>query len=116
MEKVIYRDARGLKLDGDHHIPILREIVWSDNNLIERVTEGGEVTETIIRDPKKLAIEQQAETDAKNIPGWATWDMAQAVDYIQANVKDLASAKNVLIAMAKMLVVLRDKAFPKLGE
>ena len=50
----------------------------------------------------------EAPDKLRNIPGWATWDVEQAVDYINTNVTSLATAKTVLVAMAKMLVVLRD--------
>jgi hypothetical protein len=41
------------------------------------------------------------------LPGWATWTADQAADYIEANVVDLATAKEVLKKMAMMLVYLR---------
>ena len=95
-------------------------LIWQDGDLIERVTEHGEgdpvVTETIIKDPEKLAIETQATSDMQNIPGWATWDMTQVLNYIETNVTDLASAKVVLKAMAQMLVALRNKNWPGLGD
>lgn len=40
----------------------------------------------------------------------------QAVDYIEANVTNLASAKAVLRIMARMLIALRDAQFPDLPE
>lgn len=62
-----------------------------------------------------LAIAATAPARAAAIPGWATWDEAQAVAYIENNVKDLARAKVVLIAMARILVALRDAQWPGLG-
>lgn len=61
-----------------------------------------------------LAIAANAPARAAAIPGWATWDEAQAMAWIADNVKDLASAKTVLIAMARMLVALRDAQWPLL--
>lgn len=59
-------------------------------------------------------VAQDAPERARAIPGWATWDEAQAVAYIENNVKDLASAKIVLVAMARLLVALRDAQWPGL--
>lgn len=56
-------------------------------------------------------LASEAPKQLRNIPGWATWDMGQTVDYINKNVTSLATAKTVLVAMAKMLVVLRDMTF-----
>ena len=56
----------------------------------------------------------EADTQSAAIPGWATWTEQQALDYITANVTDLASAKVVLLAMARMLVALRNKTWPGL--
>lgn len=39
-----------------------------------------------------------------------------AVDYIEANVTNLASAKAVMKIMARMLIALRDAQFPELPE
>ncbi len=53
-------------------------------------------------------------TQSAAIPGWATWTEQQVIDHIQTNVTDLASAKTVLIAMARMLVALRNRNWPNL--
>lgn len=58
--------------------------------------------------PLQDLLASEAPKQLRNIPGWATWDMGQTVDYINKNVTSLATAKTVLVAMAKMLVVLRD--------
>ena len=42
------------------------------------------------------------------LPQWATMSTQQAVDYIETNVTTLASAKVVLIALAKMVIAERD--------
>lgn len=62
-----------------------------------------------------LAAAETAPERAQAIPGWALWDEAQAVDYIDTNVTDLASAKTVLVAMARLLVAQRDALWPGLG-
>jgi hypothetical protein len=41
---------------------------------------------------------------------------AQAVQYIESNVTDLPSAKRVLKIMARILIALRDEAWPDLPE
>ncbi len=60
-------------------------------------------------------VAQDAPERARAIPGWATWDEAQAVAYIENNVKDMDSARAVLIDMARLLVALRDAQWPGLG-
>jgi len=57
-----------------------------------------------------------AEDAARDIPQWATWDETQALDWIESNVDDLASAKTVLKAYARLLVALRDAQWPNLND
>lgn len=52
----------------------------------------------------------------ENMPQWATWTTQQAVDYITDNATTLASAKVVLVAMAKMLIALRDVTLSHLDQ
>ena len=66
-------------------------------------------------DPTVLTRGQQAQAHAATarqrveaVPGWASWRDEEAVDFINANVTDLASAKRVLVAMARVIVALRD--------
>lgn len=40
----------------------------------------------------------------------------QAVDYIETNVTNLATAKDVLKIMARILIALRDEAWPDLPD
>ena len=47
-------------------------------------------------------------TAMSSMPGWATWTAEEAVAYIDKNVTDLASAKTVQKAMAKVIIYLRD--------
>lgn len=42
------------------------------------------------------------------LPGWASWTGDEAAAWIEANVTDLASAKYVLVKMARAIVYLRD--------
>lgn len=53
--------------------------------------------------------------EAKSIPGWATWDETQVVQYIENEVKSLAEAKTVLIALARLVVALRNETWPSLS-
>jgi|WetSurMetagenome_2_1015567.scaffolds.fasta_scaffold700030_1 hypothetical protein len=57
--------------------------------------------------------EAAAAVAAKSIPSWATWTDQQAQDYINANVTTLAQAKVVLVALARMVVALRDHTWPE---
>jgi len=77
-------------------------------------------------DPEALTAAQQAAIDAAareaaandaaaTIPGWATWDEATTLAWLDANVTDLASAKVAIKAMARMLLALRDKNWPHLA-
>jgi hypothetical protein len=61
-------------------------------------------------------VASAADGHAANIPGWATWPEAKALAWIDGNVTDLASAKVALKAMARMLVALRNKTWPRLEE
>jgi hypothetical protein len=54
------------------------------------------------------AAKVTAKLDFRGLPGWATWTGAEASDWIDTNVTDLASAKTALVAMAKAIVFLRD--------
>lgn len=73
-------------------------------------------------DPDALMPEQAARKTAEDaperaraIPGWAVWNEAETVAWIEDNVRDLESAKQVLVAMARLLVALRDAQWPGLG-
>jgi len=51
----------------------------------------------------------QAKTDFGSLPAWVlNGDLSQAEAYIEANVTDLASAKDVLKRVARVLVLMRD--------
>lgn len=73
-------------------------------------------------DPAEQTPEQAARKTADDaparaaaIPGWATWDEAETVAWIEDNVRDLESAKQALVAMARLLVALRDAQWPGLA-
>lgn len=75
-----------------------------------------------LHDPAQQTAAQAAMAAAATAPdrvrlisGWATWNETQVLDYIDTNVNDLASAKAVLKALARMVVALRDATWPALG-
>lgn len=64
----------------------------------------------LISDNAKAVL--AAKKEIKNFPVWATLDAKKAEKYIDKNVKDLEGAKEVLKAMAKMIIHLRDINVP----
>ena len=106
-----------IKSNLDAENKVYKRIIYQDGVLLERkYIAGQEPVDTILKDPFMLAIEEQSKVDLQNIPGWATWDVTQTLDYIDANVTNLTSAKGVLKAMARLLVALRDKVYPELNS
>ncbi len=61
-------------------------------------------------------VENQAVRRAESVPGWATWSEPDTLAWIDENVTDLASAKQALRAMSRMVIALRDAQWPGLGE
>lgn len=74
---------------------------------------------------------EAAKTNARNIPNWATWDEAQVLVWMDANLSDAAvdaltipaGAKTIiktqntmLRALARMVVALRDDTWPDLNR
>lgn len=75
--------------------------------------------------------ESTSKADAKNIPGWATWDEQQALEWANNHISDtqidaignLADAKVLLKDMSKAVqgiarleIAIRDKLWPDLPE
>lgn len=60
--------------------------------------------------------ERDAEAQAGLATQLKTVTPQQAVNYIEANVTNLATAKEVLKIMARMLIAIRDRVFPELPE
>jgi hypothetical protein len=73
-------------------------------------------TATIAAYNTLIAIQTGAETAVLSIPNWAHWTEAETLSYIDTNVVDLASAKIVLRAMARLLIALRNETWPNLQE
>lgn len=63
-----------------------------------------------------LDRQNNSETEAALATQLKNLTPQQAVDYIEANVTTLATAKTVLKIMARMLIALRDKVMPDLPE
>ena len=64
-------------------------------------------------------IDQGADAQARDIPGWASWTEAEVLDWLTANVapeiEGLAPKTYAAIrAMARMIVALRNKTWPQL--
>lgn len=55
-----------------------------------------------------LNAAESAKADFESLPGWATWTGAEAADWIESNVIDLATAKIAMKRMARAIVHLRD--------
>lgn len=104
----------GISRAGDTLMVHVLEPADGDDDAAREVLAAHDPTE---QTPEQAAFEvvRQAPARAAAIPGWATWDEQQAGTWITDNVKDLASAKVALIAMARMLVALRDAQWPGLG-
>jgi hypothetical protein len=103
----------GLPVDG---VDSNGKIDWSVEPTPEQVQQAEDIK--LAHNPDTLLPVDQVQADAKGqaaaVPNWATWTEQQAVDWINANVTNLASAKQVLIAMARMLVALRNQTWPDL--
>lgn len=83
-----------------------------------------------IADPQR-ARQEGAEGAVRNIPGWATWNEAEALAWLNNNLSDaqvdlvanLADARalmkkqnTAIKAMAQMLIALRNHSFPGLED
>jgi len=112
-------------LDGISHVPSLGIIVVhaagelpaEQQEIISQVIAQHDPTiktEEQIADERKVAAKAGAENIAAAIPGWAHWTETEVLAYIDGNVTDLASAKVVLKALARMVVALRNAEWPHL--
>lgn len=62
---------------------------------------------------RKRVARQTGESGMDALPGWATFTAAEAEQWIEDNVTNLASAKTALKAMAKAIVYLRNHSMGK---
>lgn len=89
---------------SDELIQIIRDVIAAHDPSI--------LTQSQIIEAAIAAVQSAAPAVAESIPGWARWTEQQAIDYITASVTDLASARTVLIAMARLLIALRNAQWP----
>jgi len=108
-----------LRIEKDALTRETTQYILRDGKLIQRKQKlGHPYIEANLENPEKLAKEEKAIQNLKATEGWKDWSIEFATNYIDKNVTDLQSAKNVLKEMAKMIIILRDKSFfdiPKEG-
>lgn len=85
----------------------------SDESLVDAV-EAAHDHNALSMAEVLMNVKTGAKTNAENIPSYATWTGAQAETWIENNVDNLASAKTVLKALAKMVIALRNERWPDL--
>lgn len=66
--------------------------------------------------PNLYKREKVTSSNVRDIPGYALWTAEEMEDYINTNVTDLASAKVVMVGLAKMIAAIRDELWPNLTE
>lgn len=104
----------GVSTAVDRTFVVVEDGVDVDVQQIQAIADAHDST-ALTDEQQALAVAATAPQRARAVPGWARWDEAQAVNYIDSNVTDLASAKTVLKAMARLLVAQRDALWPGLG-
>ena len=62
-----------------------------------------------------FSVEKATTNSVRNIPGWASWDEATALQWVDDNVTDLQSAKTAIKAITRMMLALRDETWPNLA-
>ena len=83
---------------------------------VEDVQEIEEILGRSLPSDPEFDVQQESDNQAASIPGWASWTEQQTLDWIDANVDDLVSAKTAIKAMTRMLIALRNKTWPNLQE
>jgi hypothetical protein len=73
-------------------------------------------TPLTVAEQSAIARKQEAFDNAKLTAELKSVTRAEAREYIDENVTDLASAKGVLKILASMIIALRDEVFPELPE
>ena len=113
-------DVNG-KVKGSYAIPQpgkalhLLDEAPNDESMRDGVPGSKWMPDPVIVSAKQIeAAAVKAQVDAKagmsNLPGWASWNAAEATSWINTNVTDLASAKNALEKIAEAIIYLRDYA------
>lgn len=65
------------------------------------------------------ALKESAKLQIKNIPGWATWDFQQGIEWYDTEIKPLsipASVKAFIRASTLMHIAIRDYILPELKD
>lgn len=84
----------------------------SDESAI-RAVEATHDAAQLSKSERLDAVRTGAKDAAAAIPNWATWTAPQATDWLTANIADV-NTRTALIAMARMLVALRNARWPDL--
>ncbi len=106
---VIFLDANNQRVldEGDNNA----DITPNDTILNQALVDFAEQQ---VNEEAQENIRSEARAQVQNIPNWATWTEVETLDHIDTNVTDLASAKVVIRAMARMLIALRNERWPDL--
>ena len=97
---------------------------WDDG---ERGSYGdidpdADLAEVLGREPPEdpvFDVGEAADTQARDIPGWASWTEAEVLAWLDTNVEPeigtiAPETYKALKAMARMIVALRNKTWPQL--
>ena len=110
-----FLDAPNLRVYDETYIDKIRtsriDITPNDTILNQALVDSAANQQ--IQDDIKI-VQSNSKSQVQNIPNWASWTELETLDYIDNNVTDLASAKVVIRAMARMLIALRNKEWPEL--
>lgn len=99
-------------------------VVWGTDGITE-IQSRPDVAAIIAAHNYQARQEQRTKIENRQINSASEANLAsqlrtltpqQAVDYIETNVTNLASAKTVMKIMVRMLIALRDAQFPELPE
>lgn len=83
------------------------KVAWAKAQVHEHLQTTTYATRGVMIYPDG-AIPEEAKDNFEALPGWATWTADEAVQWIEDNVVDLASAKRALKAVARAIVYLRN--------
>ena len=105
----LFIDINNLRVldEGNANADITPNQSTLDQALIDLATQQS-------TEQQQETIKNNAKAQAAAIPSWSSWTEAETLDYIDTNVIDLASAKVVIRAMARMVIALRNEQWPDL--
>jgi hypothetical protein len=106
-----------LRVEGADDGSFVRITLFDDDGVnesaIAAIIDAHDSSETSTSE-RISAVYTNAKTNIESVPGWATWTGAEAAAWIDASVTDLTTAKTALIAMARVIVELRNALYPDL--